>query len=248
MERYKKSVAYMIFVLMALFILTPTAFANSSEPPCLTVIVSLPADDLTLSIRFADGNTTDALQLKKEQKAWEAYYRFFYGMVTPSSPSLEGATLIANSGQKSFECPLPSSTFSQYNNLLILNVANESITQGQLLPRSILLVSIRVGLTLLIEGLIFFAFGYRKKASWIPFILINLLTQGFLNIVLSGPNLGAYWVFGFAFIELIIFAVEAIAFTLALKEHKKGRATIYALTANVASLVLGGILISYLPI
>lgn len=248
MGRLKKLTVYFISILLITLTFTTTAFANSAEPPNLTVIVSFPSNDLTLSIRFANGNITDAVQLQKEQKAWEAYYRFFYGMVASTRPSLDGATLIVHSSQKSFECPLPSSAFSQYNNLITLNIENENIIEGQSLARSMLLVSMRVVLTLLIEGLIFFAFGYRRKISWIVFVVINLLTQGALNIALSGPNLGSYWIFGFALYEIIIFIVEAVAFALILKEYKKGRAIIYALTANLASLILGGVLISYLPV
>ena len=36
-------------------------------------------------------------------------------------------------------------------------------------------------MTLLIEGALFFAFGFRKKLSWVLFIIINLITQGLLN-------------------------------------------------------------------
>jgi hypothetical protein len=247
MGRLKKLTVYFISILLITLTLAPTAFANSAEPPNLTVIVSFPDNDLTLSIRFADGNITDAVQLQKEQKAWEAYYRF-YGMGASTGPSLEGATLIVHSSQKSFECSLPSSALSQYNNLITLNIENESIIEGQPLARSMLLVSMRVILTLLIEGLIFFAFEYRKKTSWIVFVVINLLTQGALNIALNGPNLGSYWIFGFALYEIIIFIVEAVAFALILKEYKKSRAIIYTLAANLASLILGGALISYLPV
>jgi len=247
-ERLKKLLACFISILLITLTLPNITFANSAEPPSLTVIVSFPADDLTLSLRFADGTMTDAVHLQKEKKAWEAYYRFFYGMTAAARPSLEGATLIVQSSDKNFESPLPTSAFSRYNNLITLNVARESIVAGQTFARSLLLVSIRVVLTLLIEGMIFFVFGYRKKASWVIFVVINLLTQGTLNTLLSGPNLGSYWIFGFAFYEIIIFIVEAIAFALILKEHKKGRAIGFALTANLASLILGGLLISYLPV
>lgn len=191
---------------------------------------------------------TNAVQLQKEKKAWESYYRFFYGMVASANPSLEGATLIVQSSENNFECLLPESSFSQYNNLLTLNVENQSITEGQSPARLFLLISMRVILTLIIEGLIFFAFRYRNKMNWIAFIVINLITQGILNALLTGPNLGSYWIFGFVFYEIIIFIAEIIAFALILKGHKKSRAVVYALTANFASLILGGVLISYLPI
>lgn len=240
--------SFFIIILMITCILAPTAHANSAEPPGLTVIASFPPDDLTLSIRFADGSLVNAVPLEKETKVWEAYYRFFYWMTEGTRPSLEGAMLVVQSSEKTFECPLPASAFGLYNNLITLDFANESVAAGQSPVRSFLLISMRVILTLLIEGLIFYALGYRSKASWITFIAVNLLTQGALNMALSGPNLGSYWILAFAFYEMIIFIAEAVAFALILKEQKKGRAIAHALTANLASLILGGLLISQLPI
>ena len=235
-------------MLLTAVVFTPAASANSAEPPGLTIIVSFAPDDLTLSIRFADGSMTDSVQLPKEQKVWETYYRFFYGMVAATRPSLEGAVLVVRSDEKSFECLLPESTFSQYNNLLTLDLESKTVTQSGLLLRSILLVFMRVLLTVFIEGLIFFAFGYRKEVSWIIFAAVNLLTQGALNIALSSPDLGFYGLLYFVFYEFIVLIVEMTAFILILKEHSKGRAIAYTWAANLASLVLGGALISYLPV
>lgn len=240
--------ACLVLILLIISAAAPAAYANSAEPPSLTVIVALPPDDLTLSLRLADGSITDAIQLQKEQKAWEAYYRFFNSMLPSQRSSLEGATLIVHSSEKSFECLLSSSVSNQYNNLITLDIANETVIEGEAPARTLLLVAMRVALTLLVEGLVFFVFGYRKRASWITFLVVNLVTQGVLNYILSGVNLGYIWIIGLVLFEIIIFAVEALAFTLILKEHKKGRAVWYALAANFASLILGGLLISYLPV
>lgn len=248
MVRKKPTKLLVFFVLLVLnsVILTSTAFANSAEPPSLTFIVSFPPDDLLLSIRFADGSTTDAVPFR-ENKAWESYYHFYHWMDAPIGQMLDGATLIVQSSELSFECLLPETTFRQYNNLLTLNIKNQSIAIGQSLARLLLLFSMRMIFTLLIEGAIFFAFGYRKKTSWITFIVINFITQGALNALLNGPNLGSYWIIGFVFYEIIIVIIEAIAFSSILKEQPR-RAVVYALTANIASLVLGGMMISALPI
>ncbi len=238
------------FILVSLFVVmfSLTAYGNAAEPPGLTVIVSSPPEDLTLSIRFADGSSTDAVELQKEKKAWETYYRFFYGMVVSTRPTLKDATLVVQSKEKSFECALPEVAFSQYNNLITLDFDHESVTAGQPQFRIILLVAMRVIFTLLIEGLVFFAFSYRKKASWIVFLIVNLITQGALNMALSGPNFGSYWIIGYIFFEIIIFITEMLVFAFILKEHRKSRGIVYALAANYASLIIGGVMISYLPV
>ena len=248
MKKSNRCLSIVLLILM-LGTLFPTAiFANSAEPPGITVIVSNPPDDLSLSIRFSDDTQTDAVLLVKEQKAWEAYYKFFYGMSPSRNNDFEGAVLIVRSSEKNFHCTLPASTFGKYNNLLTLDLKNESVKVGQTAFRVSLLVFMRVVLTLFIEGLIFLFFCYRKKASWISFLIINLITQGGLNALFTGPNLGTYWMFGFIFSEIVIIVAEAIAFASTVKEFKKSKAILYTVFANLFSMIAGGLIISYLPV
>ena len=53
---------------------------------------------------------------------------------------------------------------------------------------------------------------------------------------------------GFLFGETIILVTESIAFASLVKEFRKGKAVLYSILANTASLVAGGYLISYLPV
>ncbi|MDD4797292.1 MAG: hypothetical protein PHO66_05945, partial [Eubacteriales bacterium] len=224
------------------------ALANSAEPPALTILVSRPPQDLKLSVRFADGSVAQAVELSKDQKAWEAYYRLYYGAINlPEAPSFDGAQLLVDSSENSFVCPLSGYATGRYNSLMTLNMADKTLTMGHSPLRDALLIALRVVLTLVIEGLVLLAFRYRTKRSWLVFLLVNLITQGALNTVLSGPLLSAYWFIAYLFLEAIICVVEMAAFALALKEHTKGRALLYALAANFASLILGGLLLALLP-
>ena len=238
-----------IFVFLCVTAFTVMGSANSAEPPALTIVVVSPPDDLTLSIRITNEGTTKTIELEKTQKAWEATYRLYYWTAGAREmdlyTSLGDATLVVQSGKKSFECQLHDA--GRYNKYT-LNFKNESLTvRTTSLTRSILLVSMRVVLTLLIEGFVFFLFGYRKKASWLMFLIVNIITQGFLNLVLN-LDWGSYALFPFIGIEVLIFIAEMITFPLILKEHKKGRAVLFALSANFASLILGGILLLLLPV
>lgn len=224
------------------------ANANSAEPPSFTVIVSNPPEDLSLSLRFADEGQTEAIVLNKEQKAWETYYRFFYHMSPIGKDNLDGAVLIVQSSEKNFQCSLPAATFNTYNNLLTLDIETENLAIGQQPLRVPLLVTMRIILTLVIEGVVFFLFGYRKKASWLAFFTINIVTQGTLNAMLTGPGLVSYWWFGFIFGEIVVLIAELIAFICFVKELGKRTAAVYTVAANAASLILGGLLITYLPV
>ncbi|MDD4493176.1 MAG: hypothetical protein PHV32_02300 [Eubacteriales bacterium] len=249
MKRCKRIVLVSIAIILLSISFPMIVSANAAEPPGFTVIVTNPPEDLSVSLLLPGGSQTEAIELQKEKKAWETYYRFFYHMSTFENNSFDGAVLIVESREQSFQCLLPAATFKIYNNLLTLDMKTESITIGQSPLRVPVLVAMRVALTLLIEGIVFFLFGYRTKRSWLAFFVINLITQGWLNATFTGPRgTGSYWMISFYFLEIFIIIAELIAFIIILKEFKKGRAALYAIVANIASLVLGGLLIAYLPV
>lgn len=88
-------------------------------------------------------------------------------------------------------------------------------------------------------------YGFRI----IHFLIINLITQGALNIWLNsnGPIM-TYGMFVLIFGKIFVFAAEIITFLFFVKEHERSRKVIYVLTANLASLFLGGYLITVLPV
>lgn len=243
----KKKNTLALALLLLLFCLLPCpALANSGEPPSLTVLVSNPPDDLTMTLQFSDGSNQEPILLKKSSKGWEAYYRFFNSSL-PDGSEDEDAVLTVSYGGGSLEFPLPADDFS-YSSLVTLDLDAGTLTRGQPAWRVPLLVAMRVVLTLLIEGLVFFLFQYRERRSWLVFLVVNLVTQTALNMLFTGPQYTGYLMIGYALTELLVFAVEITAFTLLLREFKKGRAALYAITANAASLIIGGVMLTYLPI
>jgi len=134
--------------------------------------------------------------------------------------------------------------------VVTLDVSNRELTPGKYPFRSVLLVSIRLLLTLLLEGIIFWLFRFRQKRSWLIFLMINLVTQGALNIWLNsgGSLMPSYLIFSLIIGEFFVFTTEMIAFPIFIKEHKKSRILIYAFIANLISLIGGGYIISVLPV
>ena len=57
----------------------------------------------------------------------------------------------------------------------------------------------------------------------------------------------AYWLL-YVPMELVVLAVEIVAFRKLLREKEKLSATIYAIVANLFSWLLGGAMLTYLPI
>ena len=97
--------------------------------------------------------------------------------------------------------------------------------------------------TLLIEGVLLLAFGYRSRRSWLVFLLVNLVTQGgfalYLAVTVLNHGVSGWSLLFYLPIELIIMVVELLAYRRLLTEKGKGRAMGYAVAANVCSAVVG---------
>ncbi len=100
--------------------------------------------------------------------------------------------------------------------------------------------------TLLIEGILLLLFQYSWKRNWKAFLLVNVLTQGLLAVASSSvtahSGVSAWYLFCFFLpAELVVMFVEVFLYSGRglLTGHSKGRAALYAVTANFASAVLG---------
>ena len=98
--------------------------------------------------------------------------------------------------------------------------------------------------TLVIEGAILWLFGFREKRSWLVFLAVNIITQVGLHLAVGSMLAEAGWHFlnyslTILIPELVIWAAEAAAYALLLRERTRARRVGYALAANIASFVLG---------
>ena len=101
--------------------------------------------------------------------------------------------------------------------------------------------------TLLIEGVLLYAFGYRSKKSWKSFLLVNLVTQGgfavYLAVTVLNHGVSGWSILFYIPIELVITLVEVLLDRWLLTEKSRGRAAFYAVAANLCSATLGLMLI-----
>jgi len=216
------------------------SYANSAEPPSIIIIVPNAPNNLQISIETEDG----FIEARGMNKLIETHYTFYYREIQMASDYI----FTINTGDISYEIALGEPVKS-YNNIYTLNLGAKTLTPGKSLSRSILLVSTRVILTLLIEGALFWKFGFRNRESWIAFLAINLITQGALNIWINGFSpFTSYIIFSLIFAEIIILAVEIFAFVIFVKELSKNERMGFVFVANILSLILGGYIITALPI
>lgn len=240
MGRKARLLLIMVLSMVMLISAAPGCYGNSAEPPSILIIVPDPPEDLEISI----GSDNKSIKANKINKIIERYYTFY----SEDLRMAEDYTINISTGEGSFKI-LFEKPLKKYNNIFTLDLDNQTLIPGELLSRSISLVSLRIALTLLIEAAIFWLFCFRNKSSWIVFFLVNLVTQGALNIWLNGSApLASYLVFSLIFGEFFVFIAEIILFSTLIKEHSRRRTLLYVLTANFLSLYAGGYIITVLPI
>lgn len=98
--------------------------------------------------------------------------------------------------------------------------------------------------TLVAEGLLLLLFGFSLRENWVPFLLVNLVTQAALHLVVGSGFVTLASGFAFYLVimvpaEAVIFALEALAYSALLKGRSRRRKVLYALAANTASMALG---------
>jgi hypothetical protein len=233
---YRKKVWLLPVLLAALLVWvnTPLCQANSAQPPAILIIVENPPSDLDLKI----GDKVAG----KELKANEGYYSFYF-LTSP------GNSLIVTTKGESFKV-LFDTPPKNYDNVYTLDLKARTLTPGKSFSRTFKLVSIRIILTLAIEGLLFYLFGYRSRRSWIVFFAANLVTQAVLNIWLNNSftPVNGYVIFSLIGAELLVLVIEVAAFLALINEHGRGRTGGFVVLANVLSLIAGGYLIMTLPV
>lgn len=224
---------------MLLFLLTPPCLGNAAEPPSIIIIVPNAPGDLVVKLAAdAEGKA------RVTDKPFERYYTFYYRDLN----NVDDYTIAVSSLERTFQIPL-GEPLKTYNNIFTLDLDQQTLEPGKSWSRSAMLVSLRIILTLIIEAAVLWLFGYREKRSWYAFLFINLLTQGALNIWLNEFSpLSGYMVINLVWGEVQVLIVELIVLLAFLREHHRLRTFAYVLTANLLSLIVGGYIITYLPI
>ena len=237
-----------MLLLSLLLVLPQFAVANSAEPPGMTVIILDPPDDLNITLIVNHEGVLTVFPMQREQRLWETYYRYYYSGSSFTTETLEQGSLSVTSEGKQIELPLDGFIKQTYRNVITFDLKQGKLILGSSWTRDVLLVVLRLGLTLFLEGIIFWIFGFRGKRNWMIFFIINSITQVALNLMIHGPELGSYALMFYLLAEAAILLVEVIAFLFLLQKTSKWRTIAYAVTANLLSLVLGGYLLLWLPI
>ncbi len=239
LKRCKLLAAIIVFSLMLISFIS-ICHGNAAEPPSIIIIAGNAPDDLEISI----GSDNTYVKARKTVNMIESYFTFYSRDLKTDN----GYIVRVSSADGTFEILLDK-PLKLYNNIYTLDLKNQKLTPGKSLTRSVLLVALRMILTLLIEAVVFLVFGFRDNKSWIAFLVINLITQGALNIWLNGFSpLQGYIIVSLIFGEILVFISEIIAFLAVIQEHRRIRTFLYVIAANLLSLLAGGYIITVLPV
>lgn len=114
----------------------------------------------------------------------------------------------------------------------------------------IISLAARIVITVLIETLIALMFAYKSKRDFTLIFALNIVTQIILNVLLSIENYKegymAYTAYYILF-EFIVLAIEGVAYTVLIKDKKKSRNILYAVTSNALSFAAGLLLSHIIP-
>lgn len=245
-----KQIKMSMLVLLLCFVISGfvvDAKANSAEPPMLWILVSGEHKDLRGTLQIEELT----IEGYPYTTSFESYLRFFYSEhPTLRSKNLAQVQVTLNLYASGKQVQIDAEMdLSGYNTLYTLDLDAGTLSEGKSLIRDVQLVGLRLGLTLLVEALIFFLLGYRSKRFWILFLVINLVTQGLLNLSLNANMpIGTFALLALIVYEFLILIVEWIAFLSLSKEKKRVKLFFAVFLANIASLILGGFLITRLPL
>jgi len=240
-QQLKKMMLIGMIFTSVMFVKHSITFANSSEPPAIIIIIENATDETQVSL--INGNEEVEAQSTIE-KVFEKQYAFYYQKdVWTWGPNTR---LKVESGEQNLIYHLPSVT-DLYRNIYTVDLSSGVLIEGVSTWRQILWTLRRVTSTIAIEGLVFLAFGYRRKRTLFVFLVMNLITQGYLNITLSGVNMGYYVLIAFTVLELLILVTELIIGVMAIREHTKWRTALCIFLGNALSLFVGGAMLMMLP-
>lgn len=261
MNRVNRFAMFLLTTLLVACMAAPAAFANSAEPPSILILVPNAPKGMKLALNLGDrfdpenlripyGETLDSdsgdiIVPGEPQVQWmETSFRFYVYHLDPRETYEILMTIDGETNRITI-----TDIKNTYNNVFTLNWKNKTLTPDRSPLRSALFVFLRVSLTLMIEGVVFYLMGFRTKRSWLVFLSLNLLTQSALNLWLNSmfPTNG-YVIFALIFGEFFVLVAEMIGFLTLITEKKRWLTALYVVLANVASLVLGGYLIMLMPL
>lgn len=130
---------------------------------------------------------------------------------------------------------------------VIFDYASDTVSSSSIWLQYIMQFFMTLIPTILIEGVILILFGFKLKENIKIFLFINLVTQILLTVTIGTTMIQKGSVTAFIFeipVEIVILIAETTLFRRFLIGRSKLRATLYGISANLASWIFSLIVLS----
>ena len=253
-----KTARFLILLPAVLLTLAVSVFAAMPRyfAPILTVLTYHAPSDLTVTIRIQSDEGPIPIRLNAERRAWEWQHRLYRadaGQIKSwfgNSKDLKDAELVfeGRGETKTIVIPDEMLTVRGTEDYVTMDWRTGRLTSGIPRSRAPLIYCLWVGAALLIEGVVFWLYGYRYRKSWIAFLLINLVTQGAQHALTAGLNLTPYLRMLYICSIPVLVVVEMVAFVLIVDELSRDKAISFAVVSNLACQAVLAVLAYVLPV
>ena len=233
-----KRILSILAAMLLVFALAAPALANSTLPPTLSVKTEGLPEGAELFLASADGKET------VKGLGVNGTYSFDFVDHHDGLP-----TLIIRTGDSEHTFEVTDVMLSFGASLTYAEGEPELTAQSSNVFRLVLTNMI---LTLVLEFIVLLLFGYRKGRTFLIFLIANLLTQALYNTLLVLAPFDYNFLIELLVAEAVIIIVEGLIYSLTVavtekkqsprREHSRGRAWGYAITANLVSMVIGTII------
>lgn len=250
-----RGILSVLLAALALLSLPITALAAGLDDPAFTVRIAFPPKGLSLSLQFEESVREEPLLPEADRRLGESCYHFYYKGVPMSWKSglPQGTELVAETPGDGVICRLPVGSLTGFGSVYTLDLKGRTIREGMPWYRTPLLLSLRIGLTLLLQVFSLYLLGYRARRSWLILSAALLFNHLFLNAgVVPGAStvLTAYvgWVLVAAVLaELFLFVIESAVFSLLILEGGERRAVKASALVNGSFVLVCALFVFFLP-
>ncbi|MDR1629485.1 MAG: hypothetical protein LBS36_04645 [Oscillospiraceae bacterium] len=238
-SRFIKTFFSFMVVFLLFFAFESNAYASASSPTLILIVSNAPSD---ISVSLSEEAAGPSIRTA----AWKKYITVY-----PKDFDCYDADLTLNlsGGSQSLEVVIKKGTLSGPADFVSLDFKNQTILPGRTPGQYAASIIIATSLTFLLEGILFYRFGFRKKSSWVIFLLSSAFLYGIVNawLYLCFPLI--FVMIGARFIsEFFIIPFRICVFYFIFRKERKHHFWGYVLKTDVLNLILGILLIIFLPI
>lgn len=239
LKRIAFALSALLTALLVIFAFAVPALANSPIPPTLAVYPEGLPEGAELYLTSADGAET----VKAEELS--GVWSFYFGTRHEGEP-----TLRVKAGGSEY-------SFTVTEDMLLNGAALTFGEDGPVLEarpsHTGLQILTNFGVTIVLELIMLLLFGYRKGRTFLIVLLTNVFTQIAYNFFLYFSPMSTDFLLVLLLGEAAVFIIEGLIYSLTIavseknwsvkREHSRGRAWGYAITANMVSMILGTVII-----